>query len=321
VSPARKKTVLVDCDTGVDDAISLLYLLLDPEVEVCGITTVFGNISAAEAAHNSLAVLEVVGRAGQVPVAVGSEVTLTGEAMELATWVHGENGMGGIELPTPSASVEPESGAEMIVRLARQRPGEVHILAHGPMTNVALALLLEPRLPQLVDGITIMGGAADAPGNITPAAEANIWHDPEAAQALLRASWPVTIVPLDATMREVMNEGHRQALLDSPSPAANFGGRVLDFYFDFYTGIYGQRSSACHDVLAAGIAVGDVAPVRAIKTTVEVDTGYGPGRGQTIVDTRTQYKDVWEVEGARHTVVLDTGGKFSDAVVARLTGS
>jgi purine nucleosidase len=315
---APKKVLLVDCDTGIDDAIALLYLLLDPEVEVAGITSVFGNISAAMAAQNCLSVLDVVGQAGTVPVAKGSEVTLIGEIPELATFVHGANGLGGIDLAPPSGQLSRESAAELIVRTARQRPGEVHLLATAPLTNVAVALRLEPELPQLLEGVTIMGGAAMAPGNVTPAAEANIWHDPEAAQAVLSAPWKTTLVPLDATMGEVMSEAQRQAMASSGSPVGRFAAAVLDFYFDFYSAVYGVRSSACHDVLAAAVAVGDVVPRRAMTVNVTVDTSHGPSRGATICDTRGQYKGEDRQEGANCTVVLATDGTLADAVVQRL---
>jgi purine nucleosidase len=214
--------------------------------------------------------------------------------------------------------VATKTAVELIVETVRARPGEVHLLATAPLTNVAAALRAEPRLPHLVDGITVMGGAAMAPGNITPAAEANIWHDPEAAHAVLAAPWPITLVPLDATMGEVMTEGQRLQMAESSSPVAKFAASVLDFYFEFYTGIYGKKSSACHDVLAAAIAVGDVVPKRSMRVPVSVETGFGPARGATVCDTRGQYKDQFEAEGANCTVVLETGGDFSTAVVERL---
>jgi purine nucleosidase len=315
---ARKKTVLVDCDTGVDDAIALLYLLADPDVEVCGITTVFGNVSAATAARNSLWVLDVVGRGGTVPVARGSEVTLLGAEPLLSTHVHGSNGLGGAEIEEPSGTVVNEAAAEMIVRIVRARPGEVHLLATASLTNLALALGLAPELPRLVEGVTIMGGAAEVPGNITPAAEANIWHDPEAAQVVLSAPWPVTLVPLDATMREVMTEQQWEMLAGSPSPVARFAASILEKYFDFYTAVYGKRASACHDVLAAAVAVGDVVPVRAMTVKVAVDTCHGPGRGATICDTRGRYRGELVQAGAHCRVVLETPGTLAEDVTRRL---
>jgi purine nucleosidase len=318
VSAGAKKTVLVDCDTGVDDAVALLYLLADPEVEVCGISTVFGNVSATTAARNSLWVLDVAGRTGEVPVARGCEVTLIGEEPELATQVHGGNGLGGAEIGEPRGPLWDGTGAELIVRTARQRPGEVHLLATAPLTNLAVALRLEPDLPRLLDGVTIMGGAALAPGNVTPAAEANIWHDPEAAQAVLSAPWETTLVPLDATMREVMSEAQLDQLAGSASAPARFAASILNHYFDYYSAVYGRRACACHDVLAAAVAVGDVVPKTAMTVAVTVDTGRGPARGATICDLRGRYRGELRQPGATCTVVLETGGDLPAAVVRRL---
>jgi purine nucleosidase len=317
----KKKTVLVDCDTGVDDAVALLYLLADPAIEVCAITTVFGNVSAATAARNSLSVLDVVGRTGQVPVARGCEVTLLGEDPELAGEVHGDNGLGGVDVGEPRGRLSDCSAAELIVKTARERPGEVHLLATAPLTNLAVALRLEPELTRLVTGVTIMGGAALAPGNVTPAAEANIWHDPEAAQAVLSAAWETTLVPLDATMTEVMSEEQLRQLAGSPSATARFAASVLAHYFDYYGAIYGKRVCACHDVLAAAIAAGDVEPKAAMTVGVTVDTGRGPGRGATICDLRGRYRGERRQPGATCTVVLETGGQLAAAVVERLTNS
>jgi len=321
MTATSKKTLLVDCDTGIDDAIALLYLLADPRVELCAITSIFGNISAATSARNALWVLDVAGRTGQIPVARGSEVTLTGEQTRRPSRVHGDTGLGGTEVGEPLGRLAGENAAELIVRTARERPGQVQLLATGPLTNLAVALRLEPDLPQLVQGVTIMGGAALAPGNVTPAAEANIWHDPEAAQAVLRAPWSTTLVPLDATMREVMTEDQRHVLAESPAPVARFAASILDHYFDYYATVFGVRSCACHDVLAAAIAVGDVVPDRAMTVAVTVDTGQGPSRGATICDTRGQYRGEVVQPGANCTVVLRTPGTLAAAVVRRLSPS
>ena len=210
-------------------------------------------------------------------MAKGSELKLVGEQAHRGGIVHGGEGLGGVETGEPAGTLVPEQAAALIVRTVRERPGQVHVLATGPLTNVAVALRLEPELPQLVEGVTIMGGAALAPGNVTPVAEANIWHDPEAAQAVLSAPWPKTMVPLDATMRELMTEEQRRALAGSPGAVARFAAEILDHYMDFYTTVFGRRCCACHDALAAGIAVGDVVPTRAATVKVTVDTA--PGRG------------------------------------------
>src|SRR5207253_8413210 len=129
-----------------------------------------------------------------------------------ALHVHGENGIGGITLEDAGLTVESETAAEMLVRLANEYPGELRVIAVGPLTNLALALQLDPNLPALVRDVTIMGGAAFVPGNISPVAEANIFNDAEAAAAVMEADWPVTLVPLDVTMNHRFDEAHRAAL-------------------------------------------------------------------------------------------------------------
>lgn len=310
--------VILDCDTGVDDAMALLYLLSSPKVDLVGISTVFGNISADMAATNSLRVLELVGRS-DVPVARGTETTIIGEVPVLAPHVHGPDGMGNSTLPAPTGSIAVETGPELIVRLARQFPGEIHLIATGPLSNVAIALGIEPRLAELIPRITVMGGAADAPGNQSPAAEANILHDPEAAQAVVAAAWHVTLVPLDVTMTEIITEGHRAQLEQAGSRVSRFVAQITDFYFDFFHGeSFAERCSPCHDALAAAIAIGDITPLSAPTIGVEVDCNDGPARGATICDTRGQYQGFPEQPDAHCDVVLKTDGTFADHLTQRL---
>ncbi|MER6990494.1 nucleoside hydrolase [Saccharopolyspora hirsuta] len=314
---ASEETLIVDCDTGIDDALALLYLLGAPDVEIGAVTTVFGNTDADTAALNTLRVLELAGRP-DIPVAVGARSNWRGGS-HLASYVHGDDGLGNTNLPAPTAAPSSEPAAELIVRLARQNPGTVHLLAVGPLTNLATALLLEPELPRLVKHVTIMGGALRHPGNVTPAAEANIHNDPEAARIVLQAGWPVTLVPLDATMTEVITEDHQRRLAATGSPVATFTASILDQYFDFYENtVFGERKAACHDPLAAAIAVGDVEPLLAPVVAVDVDTEDGPGRGATVADLRGQYRNFPPQEGATVRVVLETDRTFPELLVDRL---
>lgn len=316
---ASETPVIVDCDPGIDDALALLYLLHDPDVDVRAVTSVFGNTDADTAADNALRVLELAGR-GDVPVAVGAHVNRRGTC-HLAPHVHGADGLGNTGLPTPSATATDEPAAELIVRLARQNPG-VHLLALGPLTNLADALLLEPRLPELVGHVTIMGGAIHHPGNVTPAAEANIHNDPDSARGVLGAGWDVTLVPLDATMTEVLTEQLGDRLRRAGTASCTFAASILEHYLDFYArDVFGDRLAACHDPLAAAIAVGDVTPVRAPRIAVDVDTGDGPAHAATIADTRGQYRGFPPGEDARVRVVLDTDRTFGERLISRLCGS
>ena len=163
--------------------------------------------------------------------------------------------------------------------------------------------------------ITITGGAALAPGNISPVAEANIFNDPEAAALVLSADWDVTLVPLDVTMANVLEESHRQELLASPGPVPRALGEMLGYYFRFYEGLFGRPCSAMHDPLAAALAVGGVRAAVAPVVRAAVDTGDGPGRGQTICDMRGFYRDYPEQSDARCRVVLELDGDFAPHLV------
>lgn len=308
----------MDCDTGIDDAIALLYLCLTPGVDLRAVTTVAGNTSAEQAAVNTLQVLETAGRT-DVPVAAGAATTLRGDTNEEATFVHGEGGLGGVRLPAPTAALDPRHAAELIVDTARAAGGDLEILATAPLTNLALALRAEPRLPQLVRHVTVMGGAVHHPGNISPVAEANIGHDPEAAALVLAAGWDLTVVPLDVTMRENLTEAHRLRLLAHGTPVSRLAGEILDFYFAFHEeSALPFRGSACHDPLAAGIAVGEVTPKLAPRLPVTVDTADGAARGALVADTRGIHRGYPELPGANAVVVLETDGTFPELLVERL---
>lgn len=309
-----RQAFYLDCDTGIDDAMAIAYLLASEHAELLGIGTVSGNVSAALGARNTLALLALAGRK-DIPVAVGEHHFQAAPFHGGATHVHGENGIGGVDLPDPMMEPADESAPEMIVRLARERPGELHILAIGPLTNLAAALRLEPALPTLVKAVTIMGGAALVPGNSTRVAEANIHNDPEAAADVFAAEWFITMVPLDATMESLIEAADRDLLIASDRPVARAIGQMLDTYFDFYLQFFGRRTSALHDPLAAAIALGDLTLGSAPVVQVEVDTTNGPGRGQTICELRGRFLGHPEQPGAHCRVVLEVKDDFTPALV------
>lgn len=274
--------IVVDCDTGVDDALALLYLTRQPEVDIVAVGCVHGNVPVGAVARNTLQVLALAGRAG-IPVAVGAARPLA-QTLHTSEAIHGDDGLGG-RAQDHRGAVAPGSAAEQLVRLARQRPGQLSVLATGPLTNLALALLIEPALPLLVPQVVVMGGAFSVPGNITPYAESNIFHDPEAAALVMEAGWPLTVVGLDVTMTTILG-GHRLERLErSPSALARFSWQALQFYLDVYEARLGRRACPVHDALAAailvhpGLAVSDPVPVH-------VELHGGLTRGATLVDNR-----------------------------------
>lgn len=274
--------IVVDCDTGVDDALALLYLTRQPQVDIVAVGCVHGNVPVATVARNTLQVLALAGRA-DIPVAVGAARPLA-QALHTSEAVHGDDGLGGAARDH-QGTVAPDSAAEQLVRLARRRPGQLSVLATGPLTNLALALLIEPQLPALIRQVVIMGGAFSVPGNITPYAEANIFHDPEAAALVMEADWPVTAVGLDVTMATVLSDHRLERLQRSASPRARFSWQVLQFYLDVYEPRLGRRGCPVHDALAAAILVN---PALAIsdRVPVHVELHGRLTRGATLIDNR-----------------------------------
>jgi purine nucleosidase len=273
------RPLFLDCDPGIDDALALGYLLSRPEVDIVGIGTVSGNVSAGEAAANTAALLALAGRS-DIPVAVGSHDPLVGSFSGGARHVHGENGFGGVELE-PGAALVDEDAAELLVRLARDLGGELEVLAVGPLTNLARALQLEPQLPQLVARLTIMGGAVWTRGNITPFAEANIYNDAEAAAQVLAAGFAAVLVPLDVTMRHHFDDAEVDLFSASDSPVPVALGGMLTHYLDFYEAGSGERRAPLHDPLAALLAVDPAVSVEVREVTVEVPSA-GAERGRTV---------------------------------------
>jgi len=335
------RLVYLDCDAGIDDALAIAYLLASPDARLVGIGTVSGNCSALMAARNCAALLEMGGVArglsggalggdGGIPIAVGAHDFLASRFSGGSPHVHGEDGLGNIELAAGvrggfgeglgggvgggvGESLD-EDAAGLLVRLAHAHPGTLHVVAIGPLTNLALALERDPGIADLVAGVTVMGGAALVPGNVTAVAEANIWHDPEAAQRVVEAAWPVTLVPLDVTMTQRISEAQRVRLECSEHAMHAAIGRALEFYFDFYRTHFLERSAALHDPLAVAIALEHVPLTFAPEVSVVVDTGSGPGRGQTICDLRGMYRGAF-ASAAPTRVVLRIDEAFSERLL------
>ena len=271
-------SVLVDCDTGIDDALAILHLASDPSCEIVGVGTVDGNVDPELGAANSLRVLEVAGL-GAVPVAVGAQAPLL-QVSSHAEFFHGKDGLGDTNLANPMGHFSQESAVEQILRLARSRPGEITLLAIGPLTNIALALGVEPRLPSLIAKIVVMGGSVGAPGNESPWAEFNIAHDPEAAEMVLRAPWQkLLLVGLNATSQAILEPQHVSRLAAMGSPAANFASRILERQMAAY-----GRFELC-DPLAAGLLL-DPSLATYKSLPVHVDLDGASTRGATLADRR-----------------------------------
>ncbi len=273
--------ILFDTDPGVDDSMALLFALASPELDVIGVTTVFGNNGVDKMTLNALRVLEVAGRS-DIPVAQGAAAPLVRAYRGRGAAVHGADGLGNSHLPLPVGKPLNESAASFIVRTVCAQPGEVTLVAVGPLTNLALALKLEPRLAEAVKAVVIMGGAAHVPGNISPVAEANIYNDPEAARLVFSAGWPLTMVGLDVTTRTVMTRAFFDSLIAVHSLRTEFLARIAPFYFAFYKQLYGMDGVFTHDPSAIGFAI-DPGLFQIERVPIYVETE-GNCAGQTVPD-------------------------------------
>jgi inosine-uridine nucleoside N-ribohydrolase len=265
--------ILLDCDPGHDDAIALLLALASPEVELVGVTTVAGNQTLDKTTANAIRVLDLVG-GDDVPVAAGADRPLVRE-IRVAANVHGETGLDGPDLPPPSRAPLGQHAADY---LAEHVAGTT-LVATGPLTNVALMLAAHPDARP--DRIVLMGGAI-AEGNVTPAAEFNVWADPEAAARVFSSGLDVTMVGLDVTHRALVTTQHKERLR-----AAGRVGRtvaeLLDFYDRFHREVYGFDGSPIHDAVALAYAFRpDLLETRELN--VEIECASELCRGRTVVD-------------------------------------
>ncbi len=306
--------LLLDIDTGIDDAIMLLYLGRQ-DAEIVAIGTVHGNCTADQAAVNTLRTLELA-EMSPCPVAVGARRPLA-QPLSVAAHVHGSDGLGDTGLGQPAGHPSTEAAAAQLVRLANENPGELTVLATGPLTNLALALLLEPELPRLVRSVVVMGGAVCCPGNATPQSEANIWHDPEAADLVFQADWDLTLVGLDATMHAVLGGERLKELAAAGTASATFATSILSHYLDAYELHLGERAAAMHDPLAAAVLL-DPSYVGCADMAIHVELRGEHSRGATLADLRGYPVDTSGGRRPAHVAMQVDRERFLDDLVQSL---
>jgi inosine-uridine nucleoside N-ribohydrolase len=267
--------ILLDCDPGHDDAIALLLALASPELELLGVTTVAGNQTLDKTTANAIRVLEFAGRS-EIPVAAGADRPLVREQY-VAAYVHGETGMDGPDLPPPQKAPLDRHAVDFLADRIREHDGAVTLVPTGPLTNVALLLALHPDARP--ERIVLMGGAI-AEGNVTPAAEFNIWADPEAAARVFDSGIDVTMIGLDVTHRALFTSAHTGRL------AGRVGGMVtelLRFYGDFHREVYNFDGSPIHDAVAVAHVISpDLVKTEHLNTEIDVESELC--RGRTVVD-------------------------------------
>jgi len=288
MTPSPPRKVIFDTDPGVDDAMALYYALAHPGIEVVGITTTFGNVLVEQATANALYLCALAGRS--VAVAQGAERPLFKTAEPPPDFIHGADGLGNLPQRRPTAqAADRRSAAQFIVETARQYPGQITLVAVGPLGNLATALQLEPALPQLVHEVILMGGTVIESGNVSPVAEANIWNDPHAADSVFTAGWPLTMVGLDVTHQVILPLTLFQRVADHHGHHAT---DTLLHAVRFYSAFYSQhdplvgRVIGCygHDVLAFVVLTNpELFTLQAGRVRVAVD---GLAQGQTMMQRK-----------------------------------
>lgn len=274
--------ILIDTDPGVDDTMAILFALRSPELEVIGLTSVFGNANVDITTQNALRLVELEGN-GHIPVAKGAGGPLVRPHGRFGTFVHGEDGMGNSNPPPPKGEPIPGTAAQFIVETILSNPGEITLVPVGPLTNIALALLLAPEIAKKVKEVVIMGGSAYMRGNATPVAEANVHNDPEAAKLVFTAGWPLTMVGLDATYRCQMTRQYLEELYQAENTATNFIRKVVPFYQNFHHQAYGMNGDIhTHDPSAIAYII-DPTLFKTHQMPVFIETD-GQSAGDTVPD-------------------------------------
>jgi len=289
----RMKRILLDCDTGVDDSLAILLAMRSPELRVEAITTVGGNTQVDHAARNTLLTLEQLEQDVLPPVAKG-EANPIERPLLTALEVHGGDGLGGVtrilepdgsrRYPEPRLGLDPRHGVDLLLDTIGRFPDELTLIATGPLTNVARAIIRNPARMRRLREILIMGGAFRVYGNTTPVAEFNVFVDPHAAQIVLDCGVPVTLVPLDVT--------HQVCLMQSEVNAIEVEGRLARFvrditreYTEYHIEQDGFAGCYLHDPITVALAI-DPTLLESVEAYVQVETAGDLTLGQTVADLR-----------------------------------
>ena len=297
----NKTSLILDVDTGVDDAFAVLFAALHPEINLLGITCVDGNTHVDQVVANTLKVLDAAG-AGDIPVARGAVRPLLGVS-QYAEYVHGADGMGDLGIAPSNRRVDPRSAVELLRDLIEASSEPVTLVPVAPLTNIALFLRAFPESAKKIHRIVLMGGSASA-GNATAVSEFNIWHDPEAAAIVFQSGVPITMYGLDVFMRPGITSEEAVRLKNSTAPAAQFAGSLVEAFIErlhispVTLGDFGAVATVIHPELFT-----------TQMFDVVVDTSSGPARGQTICDRRDAFlKDLEPLgleDSAKVRVVMD----------------
>lgn len=305
------KPVVIDCDPGHDDALAILLAAASPELEVLGITTVYGNTTVSNSTRNALRVVSFADL--DIPVAQGASKPLFRElSLNVARARHGTSGLDGCEIPEGPLEPVDRSATEFIADTLRKSSRKVTLIPTGPLTNIATLLLAYPDVKDNIEEIVFMGGALFHSGNITSAAESNIYADPEAAKIVLSSGIPITMVGLDATMKCTVTEDIISEIRAIDTPVPMLAADILNFYNSTIKKHYSKAGAALHDPLAVAVVL-DRTLVETSLMYVDVETHSDLTRGETV-------GDVWGVTGKTPnvSVCLDADrDRFFEMLITR----
>lgn len=326
-APPAARPIIIDTDPGADDALAILLALNSPELDVKALTVVAGNVVVDQGLLNALKLVSLAGRC-DVPVARGAGQPLVG-TLTTAEFFNGNNGLGDAALPAPACRADPRFAADLIIQLVHEHPHEITLVSIGPLTNIALAVSKDPSMVSLVKEVVLMGGGI-AGGNATAAAEANIHNDPEAAQVVFRAGWPLTMVGLNVTEQTVLARADLDRLAQTHGPENDFAVSVLRFLVGLAERLGGE-GTPMHDPLAVGAAI-DRSLIRTNDMRVEIELRGEFTRGETVAyrhnssDRNVRRGDRYAVEGIEkvrpnvHVAVASDAPRFLNLFLSRLAG-
>lgn len=278
-----KKKIIIDCDPGYDDAVALLLAAGSPSVEVLGITTVAGNQTLDKVTRNALRIATLAGL--EVPVAAGAARPLLRDEVVVAANIHGESGLDGTTLPQATLKPDPRHAAQLIVdTVMNEPPQSVTLVPIGPLTNIALAARLEPRIVERVKEVVLMGGGYHI-GNVKPMAEFNIENDPEAAHIVFEEKWPIVMVGLDLTYQALATQTVKDKIAAIHTPASDFVTQVLTRFSENYKKSKGFDEPPVHDACAVAYVI-DPGVIETRKAPVHVEYRGEYTSGMTVTDLR-----------------------------------
>jgi inosine-uridine nucleoside N-ribohydrolase len=277
VLAARK--IIIDTDPGTDDALALMLALNSPELDVRAVTVVPGNVTAAMGLDNALRMVSLANRC-DIPVAAGAQHPLFQKLITAEFW-HGKNGLANIELPSSKCKVDSRFGPDLIIEMVHASPHEITLVPVGPLTNIALAVEKDPSIVPLVKEVILMGGSISG-GNVNAAAEANIYNDPEAAQVVFQAGWPLTMVGLEVGDKALFTPKYLEELQQTHGPIDDFIVSVLKFMMNI-SAEFGSPGAPMYDPSAVAVAI-DSSLVKVREMHVDVETRGEFTRGETVAN-------------------------------------